>query len=84
MLEQENSQVPEEVSAPESAPAVESVESQEPAPYTPSLKYKVYDQEKEFPEWTKSYIKDPETESRFKDLFDRSDGLPFIKERLAK
>jgi hypothetical protein len=49
--------------------------------YTPNLKFKVYDQEKEFPEWSKSLIKDEKIEAEFRTLFSKAEGLEEMKPR---
>lgn len=52
-----------------------------PTEYTPDLKYKVYDQEKEFPEALKTLVKDKETEETFRTLLAKADGLDEMKPR---
>lgn len=51
------------------------------SPFTPNLKYKVLDQEKDFPEWAKGLIKDPTLEKAFRDIFEKADGIDHIKTR---
>lgn len=52
-------------------------------PYTPNLKYKVADQEKEIPEMFRSLVKDAESEKTVREILEKSDGLPLVKQRLA-
>lgn len=47
--------------------------------YTPSLKFKVRDEELDMPEWAHSYIKDEETEKNFVDLFTAQKGIELAK-----
>lgn len=71
-----------EVSSPAAAEGAtgDTVEGGEPSPYTPNLKFKVMDQEKEFAPWVKNYIKDAESEKNFRDLFERAEGLNHVKQ----
>ena len=56
-----------------------TTESEEPAPYTPDLKYRVNDQDVEFDPVFKSLIKDIETEKKVRQLYADGHGLPVIK-----
>ncbi len=47
--------------------------------YEPNTKYKVYDQEKEFPDQLKALVKDKATEDYFRDLLSKADGLDVMK-----
>jgi len=47
--------------------------------YEPNTKYKVYDQEKEFPDQLKTLVKDKATEDYFRDLLSKADGLDAMK-----
>lgn len=49
--------------------------------YTPNFKFKVMDQEKEFDEWIRPLVKDPETEKRARELMERAYGQEFTKTR---
>lgn len=49
--------------------------------YTPNYKYKVTDQEKELEEWVRPFIKDPDTEKKFKDIFTQVDAFGFQKQK---
>lgn len=53
-------------------------------PYTPSYKYKVYDQEKEFNKIFHPLIKDHETEKLVRELYEKADGLDTVKPRFQK
>jgi len=50
-------------------------------PYTPKLKYKVLDQEKDFPDWAKGIVKNPELEKTIRDMLERAEGLDHVKTR---
>lgn len=58
-----------------------SVKAGESVPYEPDLKYKVYDQEKEFPEQIKAVVKTKEQENFFRELLSKADGLDGLKPR---
>lgn len=51
--------------------------------YTPNFKYKVRDQEKEISEMYRSLIKDEKTEKEVKQLFEKAEGLDFVKQDRA-
>jgi hypothetical protein len=74
--------------AQDTSPTPEGAESQvatgEPsqAPsYQPKLKYKVLDQEKDFPDWAKPIVKSPEVEKTIRDMLERAEGLDHVKQR---
>jgi hypothetical protein len=76
---------PENVATPETvveSPATEQVAPVVPqAPvYTPNFKYSVKGQEKEIDEMFRSLIKDAESEKKIKDLFEKADGIDFVKQ----
>jgi hypothetical protein len=53
-----------------------------PSPdYTPNLKYSVADQEKEFDDMFKEFVKSKEHEEKLRDLYTRADGLERVKMR---
>lgn len=54
------------------------------AVFTPNLKYKVMDQEKEIPAYLKDVIKDADTEAKVRELFEKADGLDIIKPKNAE
>ncbi len=58
-----------------------SGETAEKPAYEPNLKYKVYDEEREFPEQLKSLVKDKDTEEYFRGLLSKADGLDEMKPR---
>lgn len=64
--------------ADKTAPGAAAAQVTKPA-YTPNFKYKVLDKEQEFDEWLKAAIKDPETEKKARDLFERAHGLDHVK-----
>ena len=43
--------------------------------FTPRLKYKVDGEEKDFPDWAHSFVKDAEGEAKFKELFEKAEGV---------
>lgn len=61
--------------------ATEDSKEADKADYEPNLKYKVYDQEREFPEQLKGFVKDKETEEYFRTLLAKADGLDEMKPR---
>lgn len=61
-------------------PAKEDEGDSKPA-YEPNFKYKVYDQEKEFPESLRAVVKDKESEDYVRDLLTKADGLEGMKVR---
>lgn len=57
--------------------------------YAPNFKYKFTDdsqkqQEKEFPEWAKAGIKDPDSEKEIRTLFEKAGGLDFVLPRFKQ
>lgn len=48
-------------------------------PYLPNYKYKVLDKEQEFDAFLKGVIKDPETEKKVRELYEKANGLDFVK-----
>lgn len=71
---------PTETTAP-IEPEATSAESGEPETpeWEPSYSYKVRDEEKEFDEWAKPFIKDEQTYKNFQDLYTRGHGLELAK-----
>lgn len=61
--------------ATESATGAESL----PQGYTPNLKFKVMDEEKEFNPLLAGIIKDQDTEKYFRELYEKAHGLDFVK-----
>lgn len=59
------------------APAAEP--QGEPEPYTPNFEFTVKDKKLEFDEWARPYVKDKETEAKFRDMFERVHGLDEVK-----
>lgn len=51
------------------------------AEYTPNYKFKAYGREVEIEEWARQYIKDKETEERFRGLYSKSQGFDVLKEK---
>lgn len=49
--------------------------------FKPNFEYSVLDQKKEIPEQLRSIIVDEESEKFVRDLMERSDGLPIVKEK---
>lgn len=56
-------------------------QQEETPAYEPNHKYKVYDQEKDFPEPLKVLVKDKETEEYVRGLLSKADGLDEMKPR---
>lgn len=52
--------------------------------YTPSFKYKVAKEEKEFPEAYRAFVKDETSEKAIRELLEKSDGLEHIKGQHSK
>ncbi len=60
-------------------------EGEEAAPeYTPNYNYKVYDEEKEFPEMVRGHIDSVEKEEFYRSLFCKADGLDGMKPKHEK
>lgn len=77
---QEVSAQSEEVSAEVTSEATtETVEEATDTPSWDNYKYNVRDEEKEFDEWAKPFIKDEETYKKFQDLFTAKDGISIAK-----
>lgn len=79
----------EPAAAPATAPAPAVTQTAgtpaEPSAYTPNFKYKYWDNEqrkqveKEFDEWARPGIKDPDTEKRVREYFEKLNGFDSIK-----
>jgi hypothetical protein len=52
------------------------------AAYQANYKFKVANQEREMDEWIRSAIKDPETEAKVRELYEKAYGLDVVKPRL--
>lgn len=48
--------------------------------YNPNHKFKVLDKEHEFDEWAKNAAKDPETEKKVRELYEKAYGLDSVKQ----
>jgi hypothetical protein len=82
---------PDQGAAPEAPASVESTETEHATPeeradpehpaYEPNFRFKAYDREGEIEEWARQYIKDKETEDRFRQLYAKSTGFDFLKDR---
>lgn len=55
--------------------------AEESAEYKPNTTYRVYDQERQFPDWAKPLVKSKEAEDSFRDLLSKADGLDEMKPR---
>lgn len=65
---------------PEATPTIGAPEGAAAAPqYTPSYKFKVHGEEKEFDEYIRPVIKDAETEKKIKELYEKAYGLDHVK-----
>lgn len=49
--------------------------------YEPNFKFKYYDQEGEFDEWARQFVKDKETEDRFRGLYAKSNGFDVLRDK---
>jgi hypothetical protein len=56
------------------------VEGQVAPTYQPNFKYSVRGQEKEIDEMFRSLVKDADSEKKIKELFEKAEGLDFVKE----
>lgn len=56
-------------------PAEVTQVGEQPTEWSPSYKFKVYDKEMEFPEEFRGFIKDSDTEKKFRELFEKSYAL---------
>lgn len=65
----------------EEASATESAEAEDKAAYEPNHKYKVYDEERDFPEPLKALVKDKDSEELVRNLLSKADGLDEMKPR---
>lgn len=65
-------------------PATEVVKGPSKPAYNPNYKYRVYDKELEFDEVVKPVIKDPDTEKKIRELFEKAGGLDVVKPKYQK
>lgn len=71
----------EETPPVETAPPEEGAPSlEEPPAYEPNLKFKVHGEEKEFDDWAKGLVKDPESEQQFREIMEKVHGIDYIKQ----
>lgn len=56
----------------------EATQGGEPA-WSPNFKFKVMDEEKEIDEWLRGAIKDPDTEKKARELYEKAFGLDHVK-----
>lgn len=63
---------------------VEEPKEEEVPPYQPDLKFRVGQKEHEIEEWARSAIKDPETNKKVKDFFERAYGIDLVKDHRDK
>lgn len=59
----------------------EVAEAEGSAEYKANTSYRVYDQERQFPDWAKPLVTSKETEDSFRDLLSKADGLDEMKPR---
>jgi hypothetical protein len=52
----------------------------QPPAYSPNHKFKVMDKEHEFDEWAKGAAKDPDTEKKVRELYEKAYGLDSVKQ----
>lgn len=64
-----------------SSSSEEASPDQEAQPYEPNYKYKAYDRDGEIEEWARQYIKDKETEDKFRQLYSKSTGFDHLKDK---
>lgn len=64
--------------SPDPKPGKETAGAAPKPAYTPNYKYKAAAEEKEFDDWVKAAIKDPETEEKARLLYARSHGLDAV------
>lgn len=85
VVENPATEVPAEVVETEAPADVENAPEGDAAPepqeYAPSFKYKVRDEEKEFDEWLRPVVKNAEQERAIRELYERSAGLDFARQR---
>lgn len=70
-----NPEMMEEISSPETTEGT----AEEETSWEPTYTYKVRDEEKEFDEWARPFIKDEDTYKNFQDLYTRGHGLELAK-----
>lgn len=63
----------------EGEPTAEASAEGEIPQYNPNFKFNVKGKELEFDEWVQPFVKDEETEKRFRDIFERAHGLDEVK-----
>ena len=51
----------------------------EPPEYTPNFEFTVKDKKLEFDEWARPFVKDKETEAKFREMFEKAHGLEEVK-----
>lgn len=68
--------------APSSVEPGETPAAGEPAPYTPNYGFRFYGQQAEMEEWARGFIKDKDTEDRFRGLYAKSHAFETVRERL--
>lgn len=78
----ETTETPTPAEAPVEGEGGEEQTPLEVAPaYTPSYGYKVYGQDKQFPEWVQPLIINKDAEETFRDIFSKADAVDHFKEK---
>jgi hypothetical protein len=72
-----------EAAAPAQLPTGQAQEG-EKAPYAPNYKYKVMDKELEIPEKFRALMTDAESEKDVRELFEKANGIEFVKGNLQR
>jgi len=66
------------------APSAEKVVTEDKPVYTPNFKFKVLDKEQEIDEWARGIVKDPDTEKKVRELFEKAYGLDHVKQERTR
>lgn len=76
----ENIETPEVIEDAPTAGGDATPSLEEPPAYEPNLKFKVHGEEKEFDDWAKGLVKDPESEQQFREIMEKVHGIDYIKQ----
>lgn len=80
-VEESEGEVETEVQETQSEEVVEETSEPDVPAYEPNYGYQANQEQKEFPDWAREYVKDKETEDRFREVFEKYDGFDTVKGR---
>lgn len=81
---QETPKAPEPTPTPAPQPAAASTPTSPESPYSPNYKFSVRNKEHEFDPFIRDAIKDPDSEKKVRELYEKAYGLDTVKPKVAE